>query len=359
VRKQMEAVDSPAASTQAIRPLHVVFGSGGTKAVLAGAGAALAFNISGLHNWETVGAASGGSIPAAVLAAGLPPRQFLRTLLETDIESLLKPNTGFLGRLLAILRKYHFEQNRPRRGAYSSKDLRRFINALLPQWPASFWTVASCSHGQVLFTASGVYKYARDNPAAERLRPRPPSVGLAICASCAIPGVIDSVKFSGELLYDGALSGDGEVPIDVIARHFGHNSALTIAIDIGPEPIKQRRWLRFLWNVFCGGTCETDIDGVHPVARDGLLLVKPVIEGFHALQFRLSRDQKWQAVIAGFLATASALIANNLVDAAAKARLEHVTQNFETLNSLRTDKKLFTRRVEAFMRDNDLFSEEP
>src|ERR1700691_4580645 len=264
--------------------LHVLFGSGGTKAVLAGTGAALAFHVAELHDFETIGSVSGGAIPAAVFASGAKPRQFLQEVIDSDIASLLEPRVRLPGRIYAVLRKYHLQKVRPRRGVYTTRRLRRYINKLVPKWPEKFWTLASCSHGQVLFTPIGVYKFTGTPLINGRvLSDRPPSVGLAVCASCAIPGLIDSTRYGGELLFDGALSGDGEVPVDAVERYFkhGHEQTLVLAIDVGEDPIKRTLWLRALWNLFCGGWCETGIDGARPTERPGLLLIKPEVEGFH------------------------------------------------------------------------------
>jgi hypothetical protein len=234
---------------------------------------------------------------------------------------------------------------------------RRFVNKLVPAWPKKFWTVATCSHGQVLFTADGVYKYTGAPPTGSLLSPTPPSVGLAIAATCAIPGILDSVKFRGEILFDGALSGDGEVPVDVVTRHFTRNRHLTIGIDIGPEPMKQRRWLRFLWNVFCGGTCDTNIDAVHLTEREGLIIVNPQIKGFHGLEFKLTRDQKWHAVIAGFTAAADAICKNELVSLQYRERLQNFSQRLAEINSSAFKINEFSSRVEEFLCANDLFCE--
>ncbi len=339
------------------RRLHLVIGAGGTKAVLAGSGAAVAFHVAGLTDFQSVGAASGGTIPAAVFASGSPPHEFLPHVVETDISAMLIPRKGLVGRMIAMLRKYHYERNRPRKGAFASRKVRRFVNALVPIWPERFWAVASCDHGQVLFTARGVFKYSGFPRQQSKLSDRPPSVGMAVSASVAMPGIIDSAKFAGELLYDGALSGDGEVPIDVVTRHFQQEDALIIAIDLGEDPIKRAPWLRALWTLFCGGRCEAGIDAVHPEERDGLILIKPEIEGFHALQFSLNRDQKWHAVISGFTAAAKKLCDNNLVDIEAQIRLQSLSAKLNELDRTRRRyrKGEFSRAVELVLREQGLF----
>jgi predicted acylesterase/phospholipase RssA len=336
--------------------IHIVFGGGATKAILSGIGAVLALNVAGLKDWVTIGACSAGSIPGAVLAADIPPPVYLRHLIDIDIEGLLIARTGWAGRMLAILRKYHFERIRPRLGAYATARMRRFINSLVRRWPKRFWNVASCDHGQVLFTADGVFKYSGNPRVGRLLKDKPPSVGLAVCASCAMPGIMDSVKWSGELLFDGALSGDGEVPIDVIARHFKDDKTQVLAFDIGPEPMKQRPWLRFLWNVFCGGWCESSIDGVHPTEREGLKIVTPVITGFHTLEFSLSPDQKWHAIIAGCVAMAKGVVELGLVEGDAKEKLERIAVTLADMDRNRPKKKgEFSRKVETFLNSHGLF----
>lgn len=319
----------------------------------------LAFHVAGMiDDWSSIGAASGGSIPAGILATKMSPQEFLPQVLKTDIEGLLAPRKRLTGRILAILRKYHYERTKPRRGAYSTHKLRRFINSMFPEWPERMWLVAGCPHGQLLFTATGVFKYSQNGQVRNVISATPPSMGLAVCASCSIPGVIDSVKYRGEQLFDGALSGDGEVPVDVVQRHFGGTNHKTIALDIGPDPIKKRQWLRLLWNIFCGGTCETSIDAVHPQEREDLIIVRPQVVGFHALQFKLQAHEKWHAIIAGFVATAIALVDNNLVDERTAITLNGFAQQLSELDKQRRDKRLFIKRVEDFLRDNNLYAME-
>jgi hypothetical protein len=187
-------------------------------------------------------------------------------------------------------------------------------------------------------------------------------VGLAVCASCAIPGLIDSTKYGGEMLFDGALSGDGDVPVDAVERYFKHGDEqiLILAIDVGEDPIKRARWLRALWNLFCGGWCESGIDGVRPTERPGLLLIKPEVEGFHALQFSIKRDDKWHAVIAGFVAAAKVICDNNLVGEGEQDTLRWCANELSDLDRRRKwmPHGLFSLQVEKFMRDHALLREE-
>lgn len=336
--------------------LHVIFGSGGTKAILGGTGALLALELAGLKDFRSIGCASGGSIPASLLAAGVPVDKALRVIVDTDFQGLLHPRVGFLGRLLALLRKPHYESVRPARGAYGTQKMAAFVNALVPKWPDALWTVASCDHGQVLFSKDGVSKWGPLHQ-GHLLSDKPADVGLAVCATCAIPGILDAAEFQGEHLFDGALSGDGVCPVDVAIRHFGASRHNCIAVDVGEEPITKARWLRLLWNIFCGGKCVV-VDTPHPTEEGGLILVKPEITGFHGLKFELSRDLKWRAMLTGFHACAKKLLESGLVTSENECRLRHFMDHIDNLMEACFRPGELSRRIEAFLGACGLFAME-
>ena len=232
--------------------LHVVFGSGGSRAILGGAGAILAFHVAGLNDWQTVGGISGGSIPAALLADSRHPREVLRLTTETEFSSLLSPYTTWLRRMIAFMFKYRHERNLPRRGVFSGEPLRMFIDKQLPHWPDKFWTFAVSRTRKVLFTADGVITYDGARKDAV-LATSAAAVGTAVYATCAVPGIIDAVPFGDQYLWDGAMGDDGACPVDMAKRHFGAPPGTIIAFDVGEEEIKKSRLLRFIWNLACGG----------------------------------------------------------------------------------------------------------
>lgn len=256
--------------------------------------------MTGLTRWKTVGGASGGSIPAAFLAAGVDAKTVLHLITETDFTSLLTPKTGIVRRILAILNKYRYEKTRPSKGVYRSDRLGAFINSRVGEWPRGYWAVAACKHGQVLLTDHGVVKYC-DDGSVIHLSSTPPSVGDAVRASVAIPGFIDALSLDGEDLFDGALSGDGNCPVEVVNRHFKDDFAKAVAFDLGDEPIKNWWLLRTLWKIFCGGKCDS-FEGKSPDEKLGAIVIKPEITGFHALKFKLNINDKWCAIIGGFTA---------------------------------------------------------
>jgi hypothetical protein len=288
-----------------------------------------------------------------LLASGRHPKDVLQLVIETDFAAKLTPNRWLPGRLLALLMKYRYEKTLPPRGAYGWRKMQELIDSQCPQWPKTFWTVAVCEHGQVVFTADGVMKYEKGGERRAISSP-PLSVGLAVCATCAVPGIIDAVPFGGEHLFDGALSLDGQCPVEVVPRHFGHSLSQVIAFDVEEDDIKNSRWLRFLWNIFCGGDCG-NFDGKHPVEKDGLIVINPEISGFHALQFNLSRDVKWRAVLDGFKATVSRLATSGLVEADKLASAIELARKLEEIERSAKKRGSLAAGIELILRSQGLF----
>ncbi len=295
---------------------HVIFGSGGSKAILGGAGAIVAFEIAGLKDWLSVGGVSGGAFPASFLASGQPCRQLLRTVLNTNFSTLLKPKTNLIVRLLALMMKYRYEITRPERGVFSPAPLARFVEQQIGTWPKKMWTVASGKCGIYVFTDQGVFREHKG--VTRKVSDITPTTALAVSATCAVPGFIDGVRYAGSVLHDGALGPDGATPVAIPVRYFGATAGSVIAFDIPEEAIKSKRWLRLLWSIGCFGSCPTSFQGEHPLKEDGFLVIQPQITGFHGLQFDLTLEQKWLGVVAGMTATLEALSQYGLIPDANK-----------------------------------------
>jgi hypothetical protein len=327
--------------------LHVVFGSGGSKAILGGSGAILAFEVAGLRDWLSIGSCSGGSLPAVYLASGKPARDIVRDVVDTDFGKLLKPKTTFFGRLLAILFKYKNEIRRPERGVYSALPMSAHVRDTIGEWPERFWAVSSGKKGtyvlmkdRVLFEKGDVIDTASALP--------PVSLGTAINATCAVPGFIDAVRYRGDLLHDGALSHYGECPAALPVRYFGAQPQQVLAFDIEPEQLKKMGWLQLAWRAACMGQCAP-FDANHVRSSDGYIVIRPNITGFHGLQFSLSRDLKWQAVCTGFDTTAATLLANNLVpDPARRKALTELSSQFCKIRSGK-QRASFSSAVESLL----------
>lgn len=287
-----------APSPLALPNKHLVCGAGGSRAILASAGAIMACKIAGVTEWQTIGGISGGSIPALALAGGIDPRDIMQLTVDVNFSSLIPRHATPLSTVLAFILKDRFEYTRPKKGVLSSDNLGKFIDSLVPVWPKNFWTMAVVARTQILFTEDGVYQYLR-NGQRRVLSDKPAPVGLAIRATCAIPGIIDAVPFHGRHLFDGALSWDGQCPVGVTERHFGAASKDVIACDVGEEKTRLAPLGSWFWSLLCGGHCVGHT-GTTTVMPKDVTLIKPHIWSVRSLQFSPTTEQKWQAVHSGF-----------------------------------------------------------
>lgn len=283
-------------------PLHAVLGSGGSRAILAGAGFIYAWHKSGLNKFQTAGGVSGGSIPSLMYAAGMNPGKIVQLAVDIDFSGMLTPRTNIVRTFIAFLLKERLAQTRPRHAVLGSEKLEQFIDQLVPEWPENYWTMAVAGKTQVVFKKDGVFQYLHDG-SMRQISSSPAPLGLAICASCAVPGIIEPKIYQDIYLFDGALSWDGQCPIGVAVRDMHLSPAQVIACDLSErENGGLGDFVNNFWRFFCGRNCVWPLDERDPAlwAAQGSLLVNPKVDKFSSLQFTLTAQQKWGAVMAGF-----------------------------------------------------------
>jgi predicted acylesterase/phospholipase RssA len=313
------------------RSLNLVCGSGGSRAILGSAGPILACHNAGITNWQTLGGASGGSIPTVMLAGGVHPKDVVRITMEIDFSSLLTRHGSLFQILLAYVMKDRYEVSRPKKGVLGSEKVGEFIDKHVPTWPSNYWTVAAVGHTQWLFTADGIYEY---HPCGKviRISDKPAPVGLAVRASCAVPGIIDAVPFMGKYLFDGALTIDGRCPVRVLKRHFREQAENIIGVDVGDDESKQSRRVRKVWKVVCGANCLPP-DEKQPIDAEGVCVITPTVTSFRSLQFNLTLDQKWEAVMSGFAGAVPALQKAGLLEGDRLERANAILQAYEAIRA--------------------------
>jgi predicted acylesterase/phospholipase RssA len=302
---------------------HLVAGSGGSRAILASAGFIYALHKCNITDFDTIGGVSGGSLPSLMFAAGIKPGLMVKLAVEIDFSSKLNRHTNVARTFLAFLLKERLAQTRPRQAVMGSEKLEAYIDELSPTWPEKYWTMAVAGKTQVVFTSKGVFQYLHDG-SKRQLSDKPAPLGMAVAASCAVPGIIDPKYWNGIYLFDGALSWDGQCPIGVVVRDMGAAANEVVACDVSVRtPGGKAEFLKNFWRVFCGKDCVWPEDERDPTiwVEQGTLLVRPRIDKFGSLQFSLSADQKWEAVMTGFATTLTSLKQAGLIDGAVCSRL--------------------------------------
>ncbi len=293
------------------RDLHLVCGAGGTRAIIGCAGAVFGMHAMGMNSWASIGGISGGSLPTLLYAAGIHPRALMRRALTTDFSTLVVKRRH----LLQVLRKFMGQakhERLPRTAVHCSKGMVKFIDDLVPTWPDKFWTMATTDlpkkgRCQVLFTKRGVFLYDKHGN-CEQLSYHPAPVGLAIAASCAIPGVIDHVEYLGMQLYDGMMSWDGRTPARLVKLHYGAAYEDIVAVDVGgikpPFPSLTKRIAAYL----CDDDCHPDTH-MTPDQWDalGVRVVRANIHNFGSLNLNPTLKQRSHAMRLGYTAAVRTL----------------------------------------------------
>ncbi len=289
---------------------HYVLSAGGSRAILAGCGSALACHMAGLE-YASIGGVSGGSLPAILLAAGMKPADFLRIALDVDFREMCENKAGKFESLLAILMKEYHEhpENRTGYGIYDTDKLGKYIESHVTSWPDKFWTMAVDGHTQILFSKDGVFEKGSDGRWIQ-LSNQPAPIGLAIQATCAIPGLMKPTVYQGRHLYDGAFTKDGICPVRVPVSFFGAKYHEVIGCSTGEDIIpgftgKFLRWWKWFWKIQPDTSWGVDTADV--------IDIRPGVHHIHALRFDLSRDEKWLAIIDGFSSTIHELADHGLL----------------------------------------------
>lgn len=354
----MADTNTIAPGSTAPHELNLVCGAGGSRAILGTTGAILAADALGISRWHTIGGISGGSIPSLMLASGMPARDIARHVIEIDFNSMLTPRTHLLGVFWAFFLKECAWKRRKERGVLSSEKVGDFVESYSPRWPKNYWTVAVAGDRQLLFTADGVFEYFNDGRSRRQISDKPAPVGLAIRASCAVPGVIDAVEFQGEFLLDGGLCADGRCPVGVVKRELGAPPASIVALDVGEASMDSERREHWFWRtvrrIVCGPCCDPEPSA--PVdAAGGVVLVTPAVSNMESLEFKLSPDQKWQALMSGFTAAASALEKTGRADPASAANVRSVVAAYRELSQKASRPGEIAAGVQAILKSHGLY----
>lgn len=349
---------SPPEATPSTREMHLLISSGGSRAILAGAGVVLACHHAGITNWKSIGGISGGSLPTAFLASGMDARTAVATALDVDFASLLTRRGGMLKILFASLMQRRYEKTRPRFGVLSSEKLGGFIEGKVPTWPSKYWTMACVGDDQLIFTKAGVH-LRQANGTYRLLATEAGPLGAAIRGSCAVPGIIDAVPLdaAGEKywLHDGALSKENRTPVSVPERFYGARPHDIIVCDVGDGDADSKwsqtklRW----WKVICGELCLPQYEPEPLSSKDGYIMIEPTEFNFSSLQFTLTRDQKWQAVMSGYMGAVPSLKAAGLLTGDRLAVAEKLVADFQDMvaycKQSRARPGLLSTRTEALL----------
>lgn len=291
---------------------HLVAGSGGSRTILASTGVILAISLTDLRNLKTIGGVSGGAISSLLLAAGYQPSFIAREAIELDYSSLLTPEGSKRRILTALLLKNYFSWKRPPRGALNTESLGQYVESLVPDWPDRYWTAAADADSLLVFTRDGTYRLRRGF-SSEKVSDRPPSIGVAIRATCAVPGLITPPILDGRPLYDGMLSHYGRCPVRLPSELIKADPRAVLAVDSGEEPGLLNRLSYLFWGVAFNGPRWLKQNWRETTNAGEASVISPVLGPLPSLRFSLPAIVKWSALCAGLVSGLEFLQVNNLL----------------------------------------------
>jgi len=346
--------------------LHLLISSGGSRAILAGAGTILACDHAGIKSWESIGGISGGSLPTVLHAAGNDARTAVKIALDVDFASLLTRRGSIFKILFAYLMQSRYEQTRPKKGVLSSEKVGTYIEDQVAAagtvgWPNKYWTQCGVEDGVLVYTQTGIHHIKRSG-SYRLLMSEPGPLGIAV------PGIIDAVPVQiGKdqfWLHDGVLSPEGRTPVSVPERFFGAKPNQIIVCDVGESDGSRQSKpskAKIFWRWFCGKLCIPEFYPAPLNEADGYILCEPTVTNFPSLQFTLTRDQKWQAVMSGYMGAVIALEKAKLLSGEALVAAKQICAEFEEIvadceASKKTVKEgVLTERTETLLKRFGLF----
>lgn len=287
--------------------LHLVCGSGGSRAFLTNSGALLALRLAGMEPFHTIGGVSGGSLATLLAASGAPSEKLLEVALDTDFSRFVTKSDTIGGYLGGMLRRAPGRRARLKKGFMKTEALGEFAESLVKEWPANYWTMAIAGNSQIVFAADGVFEYVGGK--RRQILSGPAPIGVAIRATCAIPGVLEAIDYLGLELYDGALGPFGKCPTGMARKHFKARSCDIVACELLHHATRRNRAVTRVGKRLAGSRHN----GNREPGNVGLL-IRPSVKNMHSLEFALSAEKKEQAVLAGFTSALRALALSGKIE---------------------------------------------
>lgn len=313
------------------QPWHLVLGSGGSHAFLTGSGVVVACKEAGIK-LGTIGGVSGGTMPASFAAADLSSAQILKIAKEIDGTALInkkpffKPTTTEPINAQAGMRQTIVGVQEARGGMYGTQNMATEANKHVPEWPERFWTMAVAEKNQIFMSKKGIVEYP-DNMMQHIVSNKPISVGDAVRASSAIPGLFEGLIVNGRTLFDGALGRFGKCPTDLVARHLNIPKDRIIA-SLPAGAMTPAEKAQFYVAQFFSGNFHRH----NPkIVQEAGIVIRPQVNSFNSLNFDLNPSQKEEALLAGYRSAIEEFGRNKLISAAKLTELRAAGQSLQTL----------------------------
>lgn len=157
-------------------------------------------------------------------------------------------------------------------------------------------------HSEVVISKAGMFEYSPDGHRAI-ISGKPFSVGDAVRASSAIPGVFEAIAVNGRMLFDGALGKFGKCPTDIASNHMGIPKDRIIAsLPVGAMTLGNK--MLYYAAKFLSGNYEAHQG---KIIEEAGIVIRPKVESFGSLKLDLTEAHRHEAIMAGYRTTVESL----------------------------------------------------
>ncbi|MBK9280741.1 MAG: patatin-like phospholipase family protein [Candidatus Obscuribacter sp.] len=298
------------------RDVSVLIGTGGSRSILFGTGVLLALAQSRFGRFRSIGGVSGGSMPASMIASRPDVTWLLNTVLDTDFNKMVKRRVSLVKFLYTVLRDPQPIDPPPLQGALDAADMGQYFNDLIPDWPPHFWTMALSGQKKVIFTRDGILM-DREGGGLELASAAPVGVGTAVCATCAVPMLLDPVPWKTDngddhLLIDGGFGPEGRCPVSVPEALHALKGSYLIVVNVGPDKSSLHLLIDRVFGIVCDDrhSLREDVEVAEDHSR---IVVTPASPLYGSFKFKMTRREKWQMIMSGYMAAVTAFARHGLL----------------------------------------------
>ncbi|MBS1991296.1 MAG: patatin-like phospholipase family protein [Cyanobacteria bacterium SZAS LIN-3] len=313
----LSSVSRTEQTTSSSKDIHLLVGTGGSRAILFGTGVLLALAQADFRRFRSIGGVSGGSIPTALISANPDASALLSLVLDTDFNKLVKRRVSLIAFLTQVLRDPKPIEPPPPVGALDATAIGDFFNERIKHWPEVFWTTALSRQRKIVFTAGGIWQEQEDG-ALIKSGSNKIDLGTAVRATCAVPMLLDPIPWTSEsgeehLLIDGGLGPEGRCPISVPKQLFPMHNSFLVVVNVGEDKSTLHQLIDKVFGTVCDDRESLREDGPPLADNHSRIVVRPSTPLYGSFKFIMTRREKWQMILSGYTAAVEAFEKHGLL----------------------------------------------
>jgi len=141
---------------------------------------------------------------------------------------------------------------------------------------------------------------------------------MAVRATCAVPILLDPVAWksdSGEehLLIDGGLGPEGRCPISVPQALFPMENSYLIVVNVGEDKSPLHQLIDKVYGIISHDRESLRMDGIVLPDNHDRIVISPPAPLYGSFKFSMTRREKWQMIMSGYMSAIEALEKHGLL----------------------------------------------